>query len=34
MGATFDGRVQGSEAVFEAKFMLPLAGRLAELEPD
>ena len=23
MGATLDGRVQGSEAVFEAKFMLP-----------
>jgi predicted phage-related endonuclease len=25
MGATLDGRVQGSEAVFEAKFMLPWA---------
>jgi len=23
MGATLDGRVQGSDAVFEAKFMLP-----------
>jgi hypothetical protein len=23
MGATLDGRVQASEAVFEAKFMLP-----------
>src|SRR5262249_51657786 len=25
MGATLDGRVQGSDAVFEAKFMLPWA---------
>jgi predicted phage-related endonuclease len=30
MGATLDGRVQGSDAVFEAKFMLPYCRRPAD----
>jgi predicted phage-related endonuclease len=38
MGATLDGRVQGSEAVFEAKFMLPWSfseeGALAKYMPQ
>ena len=28
MGATLDGRVQGSDAVFEGKFMLPCRSRM------
>ena len=31
IGATLDGRVQGSEAVFEAKFMLPGRSRKRRL---